>query len=361
MRKTLPTRTERKKDMKNSKSDSYAAAGVDITAGYRAVELMKKHISKTLTPGAMGEVGGFGGLFIPSLAGMEEPVLVSGTDGCGTKVKLAILMDKHDTIGIDAVAMCVNDIICCGAKPLFFLDYIACGKNYPEKIASIVSGVAEGCVQSGAALIGGETAEHPGLMPVEDYDLAGFAVGIVDKKKILNNKTVKEGDVIIALPSSGVHSNGFSLVRKVFDIEKNDIKTPVAELGGKSVGETLLTPTKIYVKPMLALFNEVTVKAVSHITGGGFYENIPRSLPDGFSAKIEKNAVRVLPIFDLIAKTGNIPERDMFNTFNMGVGMSVTVAKEDADKALEILRNNGTDAYIVGEVAKSDEIGRAHV
>lgn len=355
MRKTLPTRTERKKDMKNSKSDSYAAAGVDITAGYRAVELMKKHISKTLTPGAMGEVGGFGGLFIPSLAGMEEPVLVSGTDGCGTKVKLAIIMDKHDTIGIDAVAMCVNDIICCGAKPLFFLDYIACGKNYPEKIASIVSGVAEGCVQSGAALIGGETAEHPGLMPVDDYDLAGFAVGIVDKKKILNNKTVKEGDVIIALPSSGVHSNGFSLVRKVFDIEKNDIKTPVAELGGKSVGETLLTPTKIYVKPMLALFDEVTVKAVSHITGGGFYENIPRSLPDGFSAKIEKNAVRVLPIFDLIAKTGNIPERDMFNTFNMGVGMSVTVAKEDADKALEILRNNGTDAYIVGEVAKSDE------
>lgn len=355
MRKTLPTRTERKKDMKNSKSDSYAAAGVDITAGYRAVELMKKHISKTLTPGAMGEVGGFGGLFIPSLAGMEEPVLVSGTDGCGTKVKLAILMDKHDTIGIDAVAMCVNDIICCGAKPLFFLDYIACGKNYPEKIASIVSGVAEGCVQSGAALIGGETAEHPGLMPVEDYDLAGFAVGIVDRKKILNNKTVKEGDVIIALPSSGVHSNGFSLVRRVFDIEKNDIKTPVAELGSKSVGETLLTPTKIYVKPMLALFDEVTVKAVSHITGGGFYENIPRSLPDGFSAKIEKNAVRVLPIFDLIAKTGNIPERDMFNTFNMGVGMSVTVAKEDADKALEILRNNGTDAYIVGEVAKSDE------
>lgn len=341
--------------MKNSKSDSYAAAGVDITAGYRAVELMKKHISKTLTPGAMGEVGGFGGLFIPSLAGMEEPVLVSGTDGCGTKVKLAILMDKHDTIGIDAVAMCVNDIICCGAKPLFFLDYIACGKNYPEKIASIVSGVAEGCVQSGAALIGGETAEHPGLMPVEDYDLAGFAVGIVDKKKILNNKTVKEGDVIIALPSSGVHSNGFSLVRRVFDIEKNDIKTPIAELGGKSVGETLLTPTKIYVKPMLALFNEVTVKAVSHITGGGFYENIPRSLPDGFSAKIEKNAVRVLPIFDLIAKTGNIPERDMFNTFNMGVGMSVTVAKEDADKALEILKNNDIDAYIVGEVAKSDE------
>lgn len=341
--------------MKNSKSDSYAAAGVDITAGYRAVELMKKHISKTLTPGAMGEVGGFGGLFIPSLVGMEEPVLVSGTDGCGTKVKLAILMDKHDTIGIDAVAMCVNDIICCGAKPLFFLDYIACGKNYPEKIASIVSGVAEGCVQSGAALIGGETAEHPGLMPVDDYDLAGFAVGIVDRKKILNNKTVKEGDVIIALPSSGVHSNGFSLVRKVFDIEKNDIKTPVAQLGGKSVGETLLTPTKIYVKPMLALFDEVTVKAVSHITGGGFYENIPRSLPDGFSAKIEKNAVRVLPIFDLIAKTGNIPERDMFNTFNMGVGMSVTVAKEDADKALEILRNNGTDAYIIGEVAKSDE------
>ncbi|MGN1095754.1 MAG: phosphoribosylformylglycinamidine cyclo-ligase [Eubacteriales bacterium] len=341
--------------MKNSKSESYAAAGVDITAGYRAVELMKKHIARTLTPGAMGEVGGFGGLFLPNLKGMEEPVLVSGTDGVGTKLKMAFLMDKHDTVGIDCVAMCVNDVICCGASPIFFLDYIACGKNIPERIADIVAGVSEGCVQSGAALIGGETAEMPGFYPVDEYDLAGFAVGIVDRKNILDNKTVKEGDVIIALPSSGVHSNGFSLVRRVFDVEKNDIKSPVAELGGASVGETLLTPTKIYVKPMLALFDAVKVKAVSHITGGGFYENIPRSLPDGYSAKIEKSAVRVLPIFDLIAKTGNIPERDMFNTFNMGVGMSVTVAKEDADKSLAVLRENGIDAYIVGEVARSDE------
>lgn len=341
--------------MKNSKSDSYAAAGVDITAGYRAVELMKKHISKTLTPGAMGEVGGFGGLFIPSLAGMKEPVLVSGTDGVGTKLKMAFIMDKHNTVGIDCVAMCVNDVICCGASPIFFLDYIACGKNIPERIASIVEGVAEGCVQSGAALIGGETAEMPGFYPEDEYDLAGFSVGIVDKEKILDNKTVKEGDIIIALPSSGVHSNGFSLVRRVFDVEKNDIKTPILELGGKSIGETLLTPTKIYVKPMLALFDAVKVKAVSHITGGGFYENIPRSLPDGYSAKIEKSAVRVLPIFNLIAKTGNIPERDMFNTFNMGVGMSVTVAKEDADKSIDILKANGVDAYIIGEVAKSEE------
>ncbi len=341
--------------MKNSKSDSYAAAGVDITAGYRAVELMKKHIARTLTPGAMGEVGGFGGLFLPNLVGMEEPVLVSGTDGVGTKLKMAFLMDKHDTVGIDCVAMCVNDVICCGASPLFFLDYIACGKNVPERIEQIVAGVSEGCVQSGAALIGGETAEMPGFYPEDEYDLAGFAVGIVDRKNILDNKTVKAGDVIIALPSSGVHSNGFSLVRKVFDVEKNDIKTPVAELGGKSVGETLLTPTKIYVKPMTALFKEVKVKAVSHITGGGFYENIPRSLPEGFSAKIEKSAVKILPIFDLIAKTGNIPERDMFNTFNMGVGMSVTVAKEDADKSLAILKANGIDAYIVGEAVKSDE------
>ena len=339
--------------MKNSKSDSYAAAGVDITAGYRAVELMKKHIARTLTPGAMGEVGGFGGLFLPNLVGMEEPVLVSGTDGVGTKLKMAFLMDKHDTVGIDCVAMCVNDVICCGASPLFFLDYIACGKNVPERIEQIVAGVSEGCVQSGAALIGGETAEMPGFYPEDEYDLAGFAVGIVDRKNILDNKTVKAGDVIIALPSSGVHSNGFSLVRKVFDVEKNDIKTPVAELGGKSVGETLLTPTKIYVKPMTALFKEVKVKAVSHITGGGFYENIPRSLPEGFSAK--KSAVKILPIFDLIAKTGNIPERDMFNTFNMGVGMSVTVAKEDADKSLAILKANGIDAYIVGEAVKSDE------
>ena len=339
----------------NSKSDSYAAAGVDITAGYNAVKLMKKHVERTMNDGVMTDIGGFGGLFLPNISGMKEPVLVSGTDGVGTKLKLAFLLDKHDTVGIDCVAMCVNDIICCGAKPLFFLDYIACGKNVPEKIADIVAGVAEGCVQSGAALIGGETAEMPGFYPIDEYDLAGFSVGIVDKEKIVDNKKVTEGDVIIALPSSGVHSNGFSLVRKVFDVESADITTPVAELGGKSIGETLLTPTKIYVKPMLALFDEVTVKAVSHITGGGFYENIPRALPEGFSAKIEKAKIKILPIFDLLAKTGNIPERDMFNTYNMGVGMSVVVAKEDAEKALSVLKANGEDAYIIGEVVKGDE------
>ena len=341
--------------MEKSFSESYKASGVDITAGYKAVELMKSHIAKTMTSGVVSDIGGFGGLFELDVKGMERPVLVSGTDGVGTKLKLAFLMDKHDTVGIDCVAMCVNDVICVGAKPLFFLDYIACGKNVPEKIANIVSGIAEGCVQSGAALIGGETAEMPGFYPIDEYDLAGFTVGVVDRSKIVDKTTVTEGDVIIALPSSGVHSNGFSLVRKVFDVEKNDIKTPVAELGGKSVGETLLTPTKIYVKPMLALFDEVKVKAVSHITGGGFYENIPRSLPAGYGAKIEKSAVKILPIFDLLAKTGNIPERDMFNTFNMGVGMSVVVAKEDADKALEILRANGEDAYIIGETYKGDE------
>ena len=339
---------------KASKSDSYAAAGVDITAGYRAVELMKQHIAKTVTPGVCSDVGGFGGLFELDLTGITKPVLVSGTDGVGTKLKLAFLMDKHDTVGIDCVAMCVNDIICCGAKPLFFLDYIACGKNFPERIESIVSGVCEGCVQSGAALIGGETAEMPGFYPVDEYDLAGYCTGVVDKAKIIDNKTMKAGDVILALPSSGVHSNGFSLVRRVFDVENSDIHSPVAELGGKSIGETLLTPTKIYVKPMCALFDEVTVKAVSHITGGGFYENIPRSLPKGFGAKIERAAVRVLPIFDLIAKRGGISERDMFNTFNMGVGMSVVVAKEDADKALSVLRANGEDAYIIGEIIRSD-------
>ena len=337
-----------------SKSDSYAAAGVDITAGYKAVELMKEHIKRTRNEGCLDDVGGFGGCFgLPT--GMEEPVLVSGTDGCGTKVKLAMLLDKHDTIGIDAVAMCVNDIICCGAKPLFFLDYIACGKNYPEKIATIVSGVAEGCVQSGAALIGGETAEHPGLMPVDDYDLAGFAVGIVDKKKMIDNNTMEQGDVVIALPSSGVHSNGFSLVRKVFDVENADITTPVEELGGKSVGETLLTPTRIYVKPVLALLQQINVKGISHITGGGFYENIPRSIPDGLGAKIDRSAVKVLPIFDLLAKTGNISERDMFNTFNMGVGMSIVVAPKDVEKALEILKSQGEDAYVIGEIIESDE------
>ncbi len=344
-------------DHKNSHSASYAAAGVDITAGYKAVELMKKHIARTKNEGCLDDVGGFGGCFGLPIAGMEEPVLVSGTDGCGTKVKLAILMDKHDTIGIDAVAMCVNDIICCGAKPLFFLDYIACGKNIPEKIAEIVGGVAEGCVQSGAALIGGETAEHPGLMPVEDYDLAGFAVGIVDKKKILDNTKMRAGDVVIALASTGIHSNGFSLCRKVFDIDNNNpaLYVPREELGGKTVAEALLVPTRIYVKSVLALLEQVQVKGISHITGGGFYENIPRSIPDGLGAVVKRDAVKVLPIFDLIAKTGNIPERDMFNTYNMGVGMSIVVSAEDVEKSLEILRANGEDAYIIGEITVSDE------
>ena len=341
--------------MKNSRSESYAKAGVDITAGYKAVELMKAHIARTVTAGADTDIGGFGGLFELDLTGITKPVLVSGTDGVGTKLKIAFLMDKHDTVGIDCVAMCVNDIICVGAKPLFFLDYIACGKNFPEKIASIVAGVAEGCVQSGAALIGGETAEMPGFYPIDEYDLAGFSVGVVDKSKVLDKNSMKEGDVIIALPSSGVHSNGFSLVRRVFDIENADLKSPREELGGKSLGETLLTPTRIYVKPMLALFEAVKVKGVSHITGGGFYENIPRSFPEGLGAKIKKSDVRVLPIFKLIEKEGNIPERDMYNTYNMGVGMSVVVAKEDAERALEILRANGEDAYILGEVVKSDE------
>ena len=338
-----------------SMSESYKAAGVDITAGYRAVELMKQHIARTITAGAASDIGGFGGLFELDITGMERPVLVSGTDGVGTKLKLAFIMDKHDTIGIDCVAMCVNDIICCGAKPLFFLDYIACGKNVPERIAEIVKGVAEGCVQSGAALIGGETAEMPGFYGIDEYDLAGFSVGVVDKKKVFDNSSVKEGDVIIGLPSSGVHSNGFSLVRKIFDIENRDIKQPVAELGGLSLGEALLTPTKIYVKPVLALAEQVNIKAVSHITGGGFYENIPRSIPKGLSAKIDKQAIRILPIFGLIAKEGNIPERDMFNTFNMGVGMSIVVSADDAEKAVEILKAAGEDAYVIGEVVKSDE------
>ena len=341
----------------NSYSASYAAAGVDITAGYRAVELMKKHIARTRNEGCLDDVGGFGGCFGLPIAGMEEPVLVSGTDGCGTKVKLAILMDKHDTIGIDAVAMCVNDIICCGAKPLFFLDYIACGKNYPEKIAQIVSGVAEGCVQSGAALIGGETAEHPGMMPVEDYDLAGFAVGIVDKKKILDNTRMAEGDVVIALPSTGIHSNGFSLCRKVFDIDNNNpqLYIPREELGGKTIAESLLVPTKIYVKAVLALLEQVDVKGISHITGGGFYENIPRAIPDGLCAVIDKRAIRVLPIFDLIASFGDIPERDMYNTYNMGVGMSIVVPAAQAEKALAVLKENGEDAYIIGHIEKGEE------
>lgn len=339
----------------DSRSDSYAAAGVDITAGYKAVELMKTHIAKTATPGVLSGIGGFGGLFELDLQGVKKPVLVSGTDGVGTKLRLAFLMDKHDTVGIDCVAMCVNDIICCGARPLYFLDYIACGKNVPEKIASVVKGVAEGCVQAGAALIGGETAEMPGFYPEDEYDLAGFSVGIVDKDKIIDNGKMRAGDLIIALPSSGVHSNGFSLVRRVFDVEKTDLKAPVEELGGASLGETLLTPTKIYVRPVLALLEKVCAKGISHITGGGFFENIPRSIPEGLGAKIDKAAVRVPPIFSLIAKAGNIPERDMFNTFNMGCGMSLVVAPEDAEAALSILRENGEDAYLIGEIAASED------
>ena len=340
--------------MEKSFSDSYKAAGVDITAGYKAVELMKKHVARTM-PEGRADIGGFGGLFPLDMAGLKEPVLVSGTDGVGTKIKLAFLMDKHDTVGIDCVAMCVNDIICCGAKPLLFLDYIACGRNYPEKIASIVGGVAEGCVRAGCALIGGETAEHPGLMPEEEYDLAGFAVGVVDKSKVIDNSAMKEGDVMIALASSGVHSNGFSLVRKVFDVDHCDLSAPVAELGGASLGETLLTPTRIYVKSVLALLKEVGVKGISHITGGGFYENMPRSIPKGLGVKIRKSDVKVLPVFDLIQKTGNISEHDMFNTFNMGVGMGIVVSKEDVDKSLEILKAQGEDAYVLGVIEKSDD------
>ncbi len=342
--------------MEKSFSESYKAAGVDITAGYKAVELMKSHIAKTMVFGNTSDIGGFGGLFELDMTGIENPVLVAGTDGVGTKLRMAFLMDKHDTVGIDCVAMCVNDIICAGAKPLFFLDYIACGKNYPEKIAQIVSGVAEGCVQSEAALTGGETAEMPGFYPEDEYDLAGFAVGVVDKSKILDKTSVKEGDVLIALPSSGVHSNGFSLVRKVFDVENSDIKKPLEELGGKSLGETLLTPTRIYVKAVKALMEKVKVKSIAHITGGGFYENIPRSLPEGIGVRIKREDVKVLPIFDLIAKTGNIPERDMFNTFNMGVGMTVIVSPEDAEKAIEILKAAGEDAYILGETVKGEGV-----
>ena len=338
--------------MENSRSDSYAAAGVDITAGYRAVELMKRHVARTRNEGCLDDVGGFGGCFGLNLAGMEEPVLVSGTDGVGTKLRIAMLLDKHDTIGIDCVAMCVNDVICCGAKPLFFLDYIACGKNVPERIADIVAGVAEGCVQAGSALIGGETAEHPGMMPVDEYDLAGFSVGIVDKKKIIDNTKMVPGDVVIALASSGIHSNGFSLIRKVFDIDSNpaSLYQPCGALGGATIAETLLTPTRIYVKSVLALLEKVDVKGISHITGGGFYENIPRSIPDGLCAKIDKSAVRVLPIFDMIASWGNIPERDMYNTYNMGVGMSVVVPAAQVETALDVLKANGVDAYVIGEI-----------
>ena len=341
--------------MSKSFSNSYKEAGVDITAGYRSVEMMKQHIAKTMVFGNTSDVGGFGGLMELDTEGMEKPVLVSGTDGVGTKLKMAFLLDKHDTVGIDCVAMCVNDIICVGAKPLCFLDYIACGKNNPEKIAMIVKGVADGCVQSESALVGGETAEMPGFYPEDEYDLAGFAVGIVDKKNVLDKNNVKEGDVLIALTSSGVHSNGFSLVRKVFDVESADISKPVTELGGKSIGEVLLTPTKIYVKPVLALLKEVKVKSIAHITGGGFYENIPRSLPEGLGAVIKREDIKVLPIFDLIAKEGNIPERDMFNTFNMGVGMTIIVSKDDIDKTIKVLKENGEDAYVLGTISKSDE------
>lgn len=336
-------------------SESYKNAGVDITAGYKAVELMKSHIARTQTAESGSDIGGFGGLLLPDMTGIKTPVLVSGTDGVGTKLKIAFLMDKHDTVGIDCVAMCVNDIICCGARPLFFLDYIACGKNVPEKIASIVSGVADGCVMGGCALIGGETAEMPGFYPEDEYDLAGFSTGIVDKDRIINTDTQVAGDVIIALPSSGVHSNGFSLVRKIFDVENADLKTPLESLGGKSLGETLLTPTKIYVKPVLKLLESVTVKGISHITGGGFYENIPRSIKKGLTAVVDRSAVKILPIFDLLAKEGNVPERDMFNTYNMGVGMTLTVPADKAGEALRILKAAGEDAYILGELAQGED------
>ena len=337
-----------------SKSEAYAAAGVDITAGYRAVELMKRHIARTVTPGVCSDVGGFGGLFELDLTGIRRPILVSGTDGVGTKLKLAFLMDKHDTVGVDCVAMCVNDIICCGAKPLFFLDYIACGKNVPERIEQIVKGVCDGCVQAGCALIGGETAEMPGFYPENEYDLAGYSTGVVDRDRILNNAETEPGDVVIALPSSGVHSNGFSLVRKVFDVEHTDLTAPVEALGGKSLGETLLTPTRIYVMPVLALMEKIRVKGVSHITGGGFYENIPRMIPEGLCARIREKDVRVLPIFDLIERVGGVSRRDMFNTFNMGVGMCLTVSAKDADAALAVLREQGEDAYVLGEIVRGE-------
>lgn len=338
-----------------SYSESYKEAGVDITAGYRAVELMKKHIKGTLTGGALSDIGGFGGLFELDLTGIKKPVLVSGTDGVGTKLKLAFMMDKNDTVGIDCVAMCVNDIICSGAKPLYFLDYIACGKNVPERIADIVKGVCDGCVAAGSALIGGETAEMPGFYPENEYDLAGFAVGIVDKDKIIDNKKTEVGDVLIALPSSGVHSNGFSLVRRIIEKKSLDINEKYIYLSGRTLGEALLEPTRIYVKPVLSLLKKVNVRGISHITGGGFYENIPRSIPDGLGARIDRTAVRVLPIFDIIKREGSVSEHDMFNTFNMGVGMSITVKKEDADEALSLLKEAGEDAYVIGEIVKSDE------
>lgn len=341
--------------MNNSKSDIYAKAGVDITAGYKSVELIKKHIAKTNIKGAISSIGGFGGLFELDLKGIKKPVLVSGTDGVGTKLKIAFLMNKHDTIGIDCVAMCVNDIICVGAKPLIFLDYIACGKNYPEKISEIVKGISKGCVQSNCALIGGETAEMPDFYSKDEYDLAGYSTGIVDKSKIINNSLIKKGDIIIALSSSGIHSNGFSLVRKILNIDNSNINNVVKELGKKSIGEILLTPTKIYVKPILKLLKKIKVKGISHITGGGFYENIPRCIPNGLCAEIEKNKIKILPIFKYIQKIGNIEERDMFNTFNMGVGMCIIVSKKDAEKTIEILNSCKEDAYIIGKIIENKE------
>lgn len=341
--------------MNNSKSDIYAKAGVDITAGYKSVKLIKKHIAKTNIKGVISSIGGFGGLFELDLKGIKKPVLVSGTDGVGTKLKIAFLMNKHDTIGIDCVAMCVNDIICVGAKPLIFLDYIACGKNYPEKISEIVKGIAKGCVQSNCALIGGETAEMPDFYSKDEYDLAGYSTGIVDKSKIINNSLIKKGDIIIALSSSGIHSNGFSLVRKILNIDNSNINNVVKELGKKSIGEILLTPTKIYVKPILKLLKKIKVKGISHITGGGFYENIPRCIPNGLCAEIEKNKIKILPIFKYIQKIGNIEERDMFNTFNMGVGMCIIVSKKDAEKTIEILNSCKEDAYIIGKIIENKE------
>ncbi len=340
--------------MDNSHSASYAAAGVNIEAGYEGVRLMKKHVERTFIDGVVSDIGGFGGLFMPDISGMEQPVLVSGTDGVGTKQRIAQLMDKHDTIGIDCVAMCVNDVICCGAKPLFFLDYIAIGANDPHKVEKLVAGVAEGCVQAGCALIGGETAEHPGVMKADDYDLAGFTTAIVDKKKIIDNRRMRAGDVVIALKSSGIHSNGYSLVRKVFDTEHCDLFKYYDELG-MSLGEALLVPTRIYVKPVLRVLEACDIKGISHITGGGFYENIPRSIPDGLCAKIDKAKIDTPPVFKLLEKTGDIPERDMFNTYNMGVGMSIVTAEEDTDKCISILRENGEDAYVIGEITKGEE------
>ncbi len=339
--------------MEHSHSASYAAAGVNIEAGYEGVRLMKKHVARTMIPGVVSDIGGFGGLFTPDISGMTEPTLVMGTDGVGTKQRIAQIMDKHDTVGIDCVAMCVNDIVCCGAKPIAFLDYIAIGKNVPEKVATLVSGVAEGCVQAGCALIGGETAEHPGTMAADDYDLAGFAVGIVDKSKIIDQNKMKPGDVILALPSSGIHSNGYSLVRKVFDVESADLNKYFDELG-MTLGEALLVPTVIYVKPVLAAIAAADVHGVSHITGGGFYENIPRCIPDGLCAIVNKADIKVPAIFNLLQREGNIPERDMYNTYNMGVGMAVIVSAETADAALAALKAEGVDAYVIGEVAAGD-------